>query len=100
GLQRAGGQRPVGGGLLTGPVDLEPTPQRAAHDAEILGDAADRGARGGLVQVDGLTTELLGVVLPGHGSWIISLPQQMLDSACPRFGVRPPVPPSTIPTSR
>lgn len=28
------------------------------------------------------TTKLFGVVLPGHGS-IISLPQQMLDSACP-----------------
>ncbi|QOK24594.1 heme-binding protein [Janibacter indicus] len=56
----------------------------------MLGDAADRGARGGLVQVDCLTTELLGVVLPGHDSRIISLPQhQVLDSACPRTGVRP-----------
>jgi hypothetical protein len=44
-----------------------------------------------LVQVDGLTTELVGVVLPGHGSSIISLPQQMLDSACPRTRVRPHV---------
>src|SRR5690606_17108967 len=89
GLQWARGQCPVSGGLLAGPVDLEPVPQGAAHDAEVLGDAADRGARGGLVQIDGLTTELLGVALPGHGSWIISLPQQMLDSACPRTGVRP-----------
>jgi hypothetical protein len=41
---------------------------------------------GGLVQVDGLTTELLESVLPGHGSWTISLPQQMPDSVCPRTG--------------
>ena len=55
-----------------------------------LGDPADRRTGRGLVQVDGLTTELLRVVLPGHGSWIISLPQhQVLDSACPRTGVRP-----------
>src|SRR5690625_1406454 len=90
GLQGAGGQRPVGSGLLARPVRLEPVPQRAAHDAQILGDAADRGPWRGLVQVDGLTTELLGVVLPGHGSRIISLPQHhVLDSACPRTGVRP-----------
>src|SRR5690606_27278906 len=92
GLQWAGGQRPVSSGLLAGPVDLEPTPQRATHDAEVLGDAADRGARGGLVQVDGLTTELLGIVLPSHDSRIISLPQHhVLDSACPRTGVRPQI---------
>src|SRR5690606_12453383 len=90
GLQWARGQRPVSSGLLAGPVDLEPTPQRATHDAEVLGDAADRGARSGLVQVDGLTTELLGIVLPSHDSRIISLPQHhVLDSACPRTGVRP-----------
>src|SRR5690606_5155827 len=51
-------------------------------------------------QIDGLTTELLGVVLPGHGSWIISLPQQMLDSACPRTGVRPPTCPTPFGTPR
>src|SRR5690606_8669466 len=97
GLQWAGGQRPVSSGLLAGPVDLEPTPQRATHDAEVLGDAADRGARGGLVQVDGLTTELLGIVLPSHDSRIISLPQHhVLDSACPRTGVRPPATSATL----
>jgi hypothetical protein len=42
------------GRLLAGPLDLQPMPRRAAHDAEVSGDAADRGARSGLVQVDGL----------------------------------------------
>lgn len=28
---------------------------------------------------------------PGHGSWIISLPQRGLGSACPRAGVGPPI---------
>jgi hypothetical protein len=48
----------------------------APREREVSSDALERRARGGLVQVDGLTTELLGVVLAGHGSWIISLPQQ------------------------
>ena len=52
---------------------LEPVTQRAPHDAQILSDTADRGPRRGLVQVDGLTPELLGVVLPSHDSRIISL---------------------------
>ena len=91
-LQWAGGQRPVGSGLLAGPERLEPVAQRAPHDAQVLSDAADRGPRRGLVQVDGLTTELIGVVLPGHGSRIISLslPSRVRDSACPRTRVRPP----------
>lgn len=44
-IASAGGHRPVRGGSLAGPVDLDPVPQCATHDTEIRGDAADRGAR-------------------------------------------------------
>ena len=47
---------------------LEPVPQRAPLDPQVISDATHRRARSGLVQVDGLPTELLGVVLAGHGS--------------------------------
>lgn len=47
--------------MTTAYASMKPRSKRA------LG-GADRGAGGGLVQVDGLTTELPGVFLPGDGS--------------------------------
>ena len=90
GLERGAGQRPVSSRLLAGPVPLEPVPQRAPLDAQVLGDATHRRARSGLVQVDGLPTELLGVVLAGHGSGSSRSLPRMRDSACPRTRVRAP----------
>src|SRR5690606_41449451 len=55
------------GGRRAGAERLHPVRQRAAGDPEVGGDAPQRGTRGGLVQINGLPTEVVGVVLPGHG---------------------------------
>lgn len=69
-------------------MDLKLLPQRAAHDLEVLGDAAYGRIRGRLEQVDSLSTDLIGAVFLAM-IWIISPPQEMLDSACPRTRVSP-----------
>ena len=53
---------------------LDPLRQRASGDPEIVGDAPQRGTGGGLVQINGLPTELVGVVLPGHGQDLLASP--------------------------
>ena len=62
--------------FLPVPYRLEPVPQRATLDPQVLGDATHRRTRSGLVQVDGLPTELIGVVLAGHGSGSSRSPPQ------------------------
>lgn len=74
-------------GLLIGVPSLAvflPVPWTSIQcRSEVLREAAHPHTRAGLVQVDGLPTRRIRVVLHGH-DLIISLPWQMLDSAGPR----------------
>src|SRR3954468_17505215 len=60
---------------------LDPVRQGASGDSEIIGDAPQRGTGGGLVQINGLPTELVGVALPGHERIFSLPPARLLDSS-------------------
>src|SRR4051812_16599568 len=69
------------GGRRSTTEHLDPVGQRAPGDPQVVGDALQRGTRGGLVQIDGPPTELIGVVLPGHGRIFSLPPARMPDSS-------------------
>ena len=67
---------------------LDPVSQRAPGDPQVLGDAPERDTWGGLVQINVLPTKTAILVPPGHRRIFSFPPARMLDSACPRSGVR------------
>ena len=91
-MERSGpGAAPaVGPGPAPGSVPGRPLAQRAAHDAQVLGDPSHRRPRCRLVQVHRLAAELLGAALPSHAQIISLSPARRPESACPNNGGKPP----------